>query len=77
MSHCKYIDLVIPEFSVRLCEAMQKAGMSQAELGRRIGRDRRIVGSYCRGERYPSFECLVLICRTLHVSADYLLELED
>lgn len=77
MGHCKYIDLVIPEFGVRLREALENKGMSQAELARRIGRDKRIVSCYCQGERYPSFEAFYMICSVLNVSADWLMELEE
>lgn len=76
-NHRRYIDVVIPEFGVRLQYALNRKGMSQAELGRRIGRDRRIVNSYCQGERYPSFEAFYMICNVLDVSADWLMELEE
>lgn len=76
MANCEYIDLVIPEFSERLREALDKKGMSQAELARRIGRDRRIVNCYCQGERYPSIGAFYMICVVLDVSADYLLDLD-
>lgn len=76
-NHRRYIDVVIPEFGVRLEEALNIRGMSQAELGKRVGRSRKIISMYINGSRYPSFEAFYMICNVLNVSADWLMELEE
>lgn len=76
MSHTKMDDVVIPDFSPRLREAIEKKGINMTELGELIGRDRRSISNYCNDLRYPSFEAFYLICLKLGVSADYLLGLE-
>ena len=44
------------------------AGLSQDQLADRIGKERRSVQRYERGERDPSFSDLVLIAEALDVS---------
>jgi ribosome-binding protein aMBF1 (putative translation factor) len=39
-------------------EARRRAGLTQAELGRRIGKPQSVIGRWERGEVLPSFETL-------------------
>ncbi len=50
--------------------------MSQSMLAKRIGMSQSVVNNYCTGKREPTFDVLILICRALSESADYLLGIE-
>ena len=65
------------KFSSRLREALRNNSISQNAFAKRIGMSQGIVNNYCTGKREPSLDVLVLICRELNESADYMLGLED
>lgn len=64
-------------FKERLNEALKYNNMSQNALSKKIGMSQSIVNNYCTGKREPSLDVLLLICKALGESADYLLGLED
>lgn len=51
----------------------QRAGLSQAELGKLLGVSASAIGMYEQGRREPSLALLQALCEQFHVSADYLL----
>lgn len=51
--------------------------MSQVTLAKKIGMSQGIVNNYCTGKREPTLDVLMLICKALEVSSDYLIGLED
>ncbi len=53
------------------------AGMTQGELGKRLGIKASAVGMYERGCRKPDGEMLVKICEVFHVSSDSLLGMSE
>ncbi|MBR7159887.1 MAG: helix-turn-helix transcriptional regulator [Clostridia bacterium] len=65
------------KFSSRLRETLRNNSISQNAFAKRIGMSQGIVNNYCTGKREPSLDVLVLICRELNESADYMLGLED
>ncbi len=65
------------KFSERLVECLKASGISQAELAKRTNMSKSVVNEYCNGKKTPSLEVLVLICKALGESADYLLGLVD
>lgn len=60
----------------RIKTLREDAGMTQAELARRLGITRSSVNGWEMGLALPSTALLVELSRTFHVSADYLLGLE-
>lgn len=68
--------MCIELFAQRLRKSLQINKVSQSELARRINKSQSVVNNYCSGEREPSLEVLVLICKTLGESADYLLGID-
>jgi len=60
-------------FNVRLKQLRELAGLSQAELARRLGIGRDLYNKYERAGIQPSYDTLVLIAKTLNTSIDYLL----
>lgn len=61
------------DMAIRLGRALYDSGMSQKELGEQIGVNRATVNYWCNHGTWPSAKYLPAICRTLGVSADWLL----
>ena len=57
----------------RIAALLKQAGLSQAELARRIRVSPSAVGMYEQGRREPSVELVVAMARELEVSTDFLL----
>ena len=57
----------------RIAALRREAGLSQAELARRLQISASAMGMYEQGRRSPSGEMLVAMARELQVSTDYLL----
>ena len=65
------------KFSERLRQVLKDNGISQVGLAKKIGMSQGIVNNYCTGKREPSLDALILICKALDESADYLLGIEN
>ncbi len=65
------------KFSERLKECLKATGVSQSELARRINMSQSVVNNYCTGKHEPPLDILILICKALGESSDYLLGLVD
>lgn len=46
---------------------------SQAELARRIGVNKSVIGFYELGERFPTYDVLIRLCKLFAVTSDYLI----
>ncbi len=60
-------------FVERLNDSFLKSGLTQIELAKLIGVERKTVINYLYGVSEPQASILGKICKTLSVSADYLL----
>ena len=65
------------KFSERLKQLLKDLNITQVALAKKIGMSQGIVNNYCTGKREPSLDVLVLICKALNESADYLLGLSN
>ena len=65
------------EFSEKLRQLRKENKLTQAELGTLIGVKHSIISLYELGERIPSPAVIKKLAATLHVSADYLLGIEN
>lgn len=65
------------DFGNTLKELRKRAGLTQQELADRLWVSKAAVSYYEQSLRCPSPEILVKISKTLHVSSDYLLGIED
>lgn len=65
------------EFARRLRSVIERSGMQQKELASSIKLSPARLSNYVNGHSEPSYDILVLLCRKLKVSADYLLGLTD
>lgn len=61
----------------RIRDAREAIGMYQYILAERVGVSKNHINSIETGKSKPSIEILKLICQELHVSADYVLDLND
>ena len=50
--------------------------LTQKQLADRLGVAKSVVSYYESGDRYPSYDVLVMIARIFHVTTDYLLDIE-
>ena len=55
------------EYAVRLVRAMQRKGVTTAELSRRTGITRNTIYQYRLGYREPKYSVYIDICRALDV----------
>ena len=65
------------KFKERINEVLDENNLSQSALALKIYMSQSVVNNYCTGKREPSLDVLILICKELNVSADYLLGLVD
>ncbi len=61
------------EFGDNLKKLRKGRGMTQRELGSKIGLSKAVISKYETGLGYPSFDVLIRIARYFGVSTDYLL----
>ena len=64
-------------FGNTLKELRQSAGMTQKQLADRLWLSKATVSYYEQSLRYPSPEILIRLANVFHVSADYLLGMEE
>lgn len=64
------------DLSIKLKTLRQQAGMTQRQLGERIGTTKATISYYELSERTPSPEMLVKLASVFHVSTDFLLGIE-
>jgi transcriptional regulator with XRE-family HTH domain len=64
-------------FCERLIELRNKFGMTQEQLGNRIGYSRRTVSAWETGAKLPTFDAIVALAQFFGVSADYMLGMID
>jgi transcriptional regulator with XRE-family HTH domain len=64
------------EFGKKLKELRKQAGLTQQQLGERVGVTKSVISFYELQERSPSPDVLVKLSRIFHVSTDYLLGIE-
>lgn len=63
------------KFGDRLKEIRKKKGLSQKELGQRLGVSQAMIAQYEKGDRNPKLETVKKIAAALEVGTDYLITL--
>lgn len=63
-------------FGERLKMLRKGQKLTQQELATRLGVAKSVVSYYESGDRFPSYDVLIKIARTFHVTTDYLLDIE-
>ena len=64
-------------FGERLNMVLYEQELSQADLDKRTGIGRANISRYVCNKQMPTVDSLIAICKTLDVSADWLLGLSD
>ena len=64
-------------FGSRVLEQRKKMGISQGELGAKIGLTHKAISTIESGKRGTSFENLVELAYVFQISTDYLLGITD
>ena len=64
-------------FGERLRSARKSSNLNQEQLGRLCGTTKQSISAWESGYEMPSVDKLRKLAECLHVSADYLLELDD
>ena len=61
------------EWNERIAVVRKAAGLTQEQLGERLGVSRQAVSKWESGQTVPDAVTIAKLCETLHVSADYVL----
>lgn len=61
------------QFGETLKQLRKGRGMTQSELGAKIGLSKAVISKYETGLGYPSFDVLILMAQFFGVSTDYML----
>lgn len=64
------------DFGEKLKTLRNSQKMTQQQLATRLGVAKSVVSYYESGDRFPSYDVLIKIAHTFHVTTDYLLDLE-
>ena len=59
-------------FGTNIVEIRKKRGLTQQQLGARVGVDKRVISKYEKGQTVPSVQMAQSIANALEVSLDYL-----
>lgn len=60
------------DFGENMLTVRKQKGMTQQELGKVIGVDKRVISKYENGQTIPSIKVAIQIAQALQVSLDYL-----
>lgn len=66
----------IVNFGEKLKALRKGQKLTQQQLADRLGVAKSVVSYYESGDRFPSYDVLVKIARTFHVTTDFLLDIE-
>lgn len=64
-------------FTTRFKEELKNSGLKQSEFAKQVGISKQCITDFKSGRSFPSLQTLRLICKSLDVSADYLLGIDD
>jgi transcriptional regulator with XRE-family HTH domain len=63
---------LMADFGENMLTVRKQKGMTQQELGKVIGLDKRVISKYENGQTIPSIKVAIQIAQALQVSLDYL-----
>lgn len=64
-------------FGDKLRALRKEKGLTQQQLGERLGLVKATISAYEKSAKYPSVEVLIKLCTLFRVSADFLLGLSE
>ena len=64
-------------FTERFREAIVASGKTQTQIAKEVGVAKQCISDFKSGKSYPSIQTLTLLCKSLDVSSDFLLGLDN
>lgn len=61
----------------RLSESIRQSGLSQTEIGKRLGVSQQSVSHYVKGDKLPALDTFANLCAVLDVDPSYILGLTE
>lgn len=65
------------DFGYRIKSLRKRDNMTQAQLAQKLGVTKSVISAYENDLRLPSYDILINISKTFHVTSDYLLGIEN
>ena len=65
------------KFPERLKELREEKGLTQRELGKRVGTSGQNISRWEKGEKMPTLNSIIPLCIFFGCSSDYLIGLKD
>lgn len=69
--------ITLSDIQRKLAECIKQCGMTQTELGRKLGIKQQTISHYVKGDIMPALDTLANLCKILDVSPAYILCYED
>ncbi len=67
----------LKDIQQRLRECIEKSGIPQKEIAKRIGVSAQTVSKYMRSNIFPALDTFAKLCTVLEVSSDYILGISE
>lgn len=69
--------IVIETIQKRLGEAIRQSGLSQTEIGKRLGVSQQSISHYVKGDKMPALDTFANLCELLDVDPAYILDIKQ
>ena len=69
--------ITLRQIQKNIAEAISHSGMTQAEIGKKIGVSQQTVSHYVRGDKLPALDTFAMLCEVLEVSPNDILSEKD
>lgn len=69
--------ITLEQIQMRLVEAIKQSGLSQTEIGRKIGVSQSCIAHYIKGDISPSIDTFANLCKVLDIDPYFVLCLTD
>lgn len=67
----------LKDIQLRLRECIQRSGITQKEVAKRIGVSAQTISKYMKADVFPALDTFAKLCAALDVSANYVLGLGE
>ena len=69
--------IALQKIHQRLAEELKQSGLSQTEIGTRIGVSQQTISHYLKGDKMPALDTFANLCAALDADPAYILGLTD
>lgn len=67
--------ITIEEIRKRLIDAIKQSGLTQTEIGKRLGVSQQTVSHYLKGDKMPALDTFANLCKILDLDSNDILGL--